>query len=62
MFSDFKDHVTLETVVMMLKVQLYRHRNKLHFKMEFLNCSIIDCIALLLYQITEAEVRLYKKT
>ncbi len=27
-----KDHVTLKTGVMMLKIQLYHHRNKLHFK------------------------------
>ncbi len=27
-----KDHVTQKTVVMMLKIQLCHHRNKLHFK------------------------------
>jgi len=27
-----KHHVTLKTGVMMLKIQLYHHRNKLHFK------------------------------
>ncbi len=27
-----KDHVTLKTGVMMLKIQLYNQRNKLHFK------------------------------
>jgi len=27
-----KGHVTLKTGVMMLKIQLHHHRNKLHFK------------------------------
>ncbi len=27
-----EDHVTLKTAVMMLKIQLFQHRNKLHFK------------------------------
>ncbi len=27
-----EDHVTLKTGVMMLKIQLYHHRNKFHFK------------------------------
>ncbi len=31
-YNDFwRDHVTLKTAVMMLKIQLF-HRNKLHFK------------------------------
>ncbi len=35
-----KDHVTLKTGVVMLKIQFCGHRNKLHFKIEklFLNC------------------------
>jgi len=28
-----KDHVTLKTGVMMLKIHICHHRNKLHFKM-----------------------------
>jgi len=27
-----KDHVTMKTGVMILKIQLYHHRNKIHFK------------------------------
>ncbi len=36
-----KDHVTLKTGVIMLKIQFCSHRNKLHFKIEklFLNCN-----------------------
>ena len=42
-----KDHVTLKTGVMMLKIQLYHHRNKLHFKIHknrkvTLNCNNIS--------------------
>jgi len=45
-----KDHVTLKTGVMMLKIKLYDHRNKLNFKafanrklyFNILNCNNIS--------------------
>ncbi len=53
-----KDPVALKTWVMMLKIQLYNHRNKLHFKIYsnqtfsvvmllfffFYNIPVLDCI------------------
>jgi len=46
-----KDHVTLKTGVMMLKIQLCHHRNKLHFKI-YSNRKQLFLIVIIFHNIT----------
>ncbi len=53
--------MTLKTGVMMLKIQLYHHRNKLHFKMSklFLYFTILQFLLYFFDQINKALVRYF---
>jgi len=44
-----KDHMTLKTGVMMLKIQLYHHKNNVYFKIVYFIVIIFDNITDLLY-------------
>jgi len=44
-----KDHMTLKPGVMMLKIQLYHHKNKVYFKIVYFIVIIFDNITDLLY-------------
>jgi len=60
-----KDHVTLKTGVMMLKIHICHHRNKLHFKMYSNRKQILSYISQYYFfsvYLIKCILRLFSKT